>query len=199
LIKEDEMNAKSLLAATVMAGLGLGLAALPAAAQDPGGGAVGPGAGRGAGAGTPGLMMFEWFDADDSGQITFEEFQAGGAKRFEVLDTDKNGTLTVQELTAWRQPRNGGRRQMMLQLADSNGDGVISKQEFTEHAELRFESLDQDGDGKITQGELQQARAQMRRPGMGPGGGPSQGMGSGQGMGPGGGGPQGAGPGRTQQ
>jgi Ca2+-binding EF-hand superfamily protein len=88
---------------------------------------------------------------------------------------------------------------MMLQLADSNGDSVISKQEFTEHAELRFESLDRDGDGKITQGELQQARAQIGRTGMGPGGGGGQGMGPAQGLRSGGGGPQGAGSGRTQQ
>jgi Ca2+-binding EF-hand superfamily protein len=44
--------------------------------------------------------------------------------------------------------------QQKLKAMDKDGDGAISKQEFLDQAEKRFNKLDKNGDGKITQDEL---------------------------------------------
>ena len=80
--------------------------------------------------------------------------------------------------------------QQMLQRADTNGDGVINRDEFDKKADLRFKPLDLNGDGVITRDEAQQAMGNAR--------GSGKGLGSAQGQGAGGG-PQGARPSRTQQ
>lgn len=59
----------------------------------------------------------------------------------------------------------------MFKRMDTNGDGVISKQEFMEQAEKRFKRLDANGDGQITREEIESAAQNMRqRAGAGGGG-----------------------------
>jgi len=59
------------------------------------------------------------------------------------------------------QGRGGG----MMMRADTNGDGTISRAEFTAQAEARFARMDKNGDGFITADEM------SGRGGRGPGGG----------------------------
>ena len=59
------------------------------------------------------------------------------------------------------QRRGGG----MMMRADTNGDGSISRAEFTAQAEARFARMDKNGDGFITADEM------SGRGGRGPGGG----------------------------
>ena len=59
------------------------------------------------------------------------------------------------------QGRGGG----MMMRADTNGDGTISRAEFTAQAEARFARMDKNGDGFITADEM------SGRAGRGPGGG----------------------------
>lgn len=55
-------------------------------------------------------------------------------------------------------PHGGG----MFEKHDTNGDGVISKDEFLAQAEERFKQMDTNGDGKITKEEGQAAHEGMR-------------------------------------
>lgn len=59
----------------------------------------------------------------------------------------------------------------MFKRMDTNGDGVISKQEFMDQAEKRFKRLDANGDGQITREELENAAQNMRQRGGAGGGG----------------------------
>ena len=61
-------------------------------------------------------------------------------------------------------PRGGGRGGMMMR-ADTNGDGKISREEFTAMMDQRFARLDKNGDGFITADEVSDMQ------GRGPGGG----------------------------
>lgn len=50
----------------------------------------------------------------------------------------------------------------MLEEADTNKDGTISKEEFLESSAKRFAEIDNDGDGKITPAEIEARRAEFR-------------------------------------
>ena len=181
--KEDVMNTKSLLTGSLIAALGLGIAALPAVGQGSGAGG-GPGGGPGAGGGR-GTMMFQRLDTNADGKITQDELKVGRDTRYAAMDQNDDGKITWQEFQAAPRPgKQGPRMQQMFQRADTNGDGVINRDEFDKKADLRFKPLDLNGDGVITRDEAQQAMGNAR--------------GNAQRQGPGGG-PQGAGPSRMQQ
>lgn len=106
-------------------------------------------------------------DKDRDGKLTKEEFasfrlgagtgaQAGGEAMFERLDADKNGEITEAE---------AGRMWRMLSRSDANGDGKLSKEEWTKAREQlekdmatrrgeEFASLDKNGDGALSFLEL---------------------------------------------
>ena len=55
-------------------------------------------------------------------------------------------------------PRGGG----MMVHADSNGDGVVTREEALAQAAQRFERMDLNHDGKLTADELAQIGPRMR-------------------------------------
>ncbi len=55
------------------------------------------------------------------------------------------------------------RGEKMFEKHDTNGDGVISKEEFMAHAEERFGKMDKDGDGKVTKEEAREVREEMKK------------------------------------
>lgn len=50
----------------------------------------------------------------------------------------------------------------MFEQHDTNGDGVVSQDEFLDHAKARFGEMDTDGDGKISREEAQAHRTEMK-------------------------------------
>ena len=110
--------------------------------------------------------------ADPYGDATVtraDELAAIGA-RFDALDTNKDGSLSADELAAGapaggpggRGGRGPGGR------ADADGDGKVSKDEYTSAQLRRFDMQDANKDGSLTKEERDAARAQRQR---GPGGG----------------------------
>ena len=55
-----------------------------------------------------------------------------------------------------------GGKGKMFEKHDTNGDGVISKDEFMSHIEERFNALDTDGNGEISEEEVKAKRAAMK-------------------------------------
>ncbi len=154
---------------------------------------------------------FQKADADGTGGLSLEEFQALGPKDgkkvdgatsvedlFSQIDTDGNGEVTQTELDAkakadfasrmqqggalsganlLQASASGSPDQDFLTKADTDGDGVLSLDEFKAakpadapediSSEDIFNQLDSDGDGSITLSELE-----TNRPQGGPGGPP---------------------------
>lgn len=64
------------------------------------------------------------------------------------------GVAVAQDM---RPPRPGA-----VMRADTNGDGVITRQEVIDQATKRFDRLDTNHDGKLEASELPQPRQRMR-------------------------------------
>lgn len=133
----------------------------------PGGcwGKGGPGWGGG-----PAMMMFKRADANNDGVITRDEAQALRDSTFASFDTDKNGTVNVGEIdtgltTKFEQMKIRARYRLLSRF-DANGDGQISKEEFSQNALTRFDRADVNNDGKVTRDEIANTRM-MKQRGMG--------------------------------
>ena len=109
--------------------------------------------------------MMQRADTNGDGSISRAEFIAQSDQRFARLDKNGDGKLTADELAGGR--GMGGRG---MTGADANGDGVITRAEFTAQAEDRFAKLDANHDGQISADEMTAMMGRMREGRGGPGG-----------------------------
>ena len=140
---------------------------LPRFGGRPGGG---PGGGRQAGPAGPGgggpagmlrrIPVLAALDQDGDGDISPEEIRQASAS-LATLDADDSGTLTGNELLPQFGGRGGpGRGQgpprvtlPVADVLDANGDREISAAEIAAATEA-LRSLDSDGDGRLSEGEM---------------------------------------------
>ncbi|MDN2567720.1 EF-hand domain-containing protein [Aquibium sp. A9E412] len=114
----------------------------------------GMGGGMGPGMGSRAMMHFERADADDSGDVTFEEFAAAfGA--FQSVDADGDGSLTVEEIAAEIERRRTERMaRRMIERFDTDGDGVLTEAEIESRQQKMFALMDRNDDGKVDADEM---------------------------------------------
>lgn len=109
----------------------------------------------------------------DHGPVTRDDLETMLSARFDKLDTDGNGSLTQEEFKAAREGRRGGGRfgggrmkgegpHPDLSAIDTDGDGRISKAEHEASVVARFEKLDADKDGVVTDEERRAAYQGMK-------------------------------------
>lgn len=98
-------------------------------------------------------------DTNHDGTISKNEFLTYRAKQFDRLDRDDNGVLSDSDL-----PRMARIADMIKQRTagmDADGNGVISRAEFTNGPTTTFDMADSNKDGLVTTAELQSARAKL--------------------------------------
>ena len=135
----------------------------------------GQGHGQGQGFGRPGeerpfMARFQAIDENSDKVITAAEAATNAENVFAAMDQDNSGTITMEEYMAVRLgPQRGqeeghqGGRQADMQAAkaaryapmDPDGDGLVSKSEFTSAAATRFAATDTNKDGSVTPEEFQ--------------------------------------------
>ncbi len=112
------------------------------------------------------------------GTLTRAEALARADQRFDAIDTDRDGRISAAERAALPQrgprpaadgaapppPPPGGPRGFgggrMLERADANRDGFVSREEFRAQAAAQFDRQDLNKDGQVDAAERQQLRQQ---------------------------------------
>lgn len=148
--------------------------------------------GRG-GHGGPGGMFLGMFDTDADGKVSREEFDARRGELFALADTDGNGSFTLQDFGPLWLSINENRVVDMFQRADADGSLGITAEEQGKHQDRMLERADRNNDGVITKADFKGGRKGGHGPdkghgwkkGHGHGDGEGRGQGQGQGQGQG--------------
>ncbi len=114
-------------------------------------------------------QMFDRIDTDHNGAISRDEFVAmhqrgamGGAG-MHGMDRGAGGMDHGHAMGGHRLGGHGmGGHGSMAKMADTNGDGAISRDEFVAAAVKHFDGVDTDRNGTITPAERQAAHASMK-------------------------------------
>ncbi|MEQ8295258.1 MAG: acid-shock protein [Nitratireductor sp.] len=100
-------------------------------------------------------MRLEHADADQSGDLTFEEYAATIDARLANADADGDGRMTVGEIAdeivrirAERQARR------LIRRFDVDGDGALTADEIDNRQRKMFALLDRNDDGVIDRSEM---------------------------------------------
>jgi hypothetical protein len=102
--------------------------------------------------------FMSYFDSNNDGVVTMEEFKESSSTRFDNMDTNHDNSISAEEFGSYVVQRKEQRQQQRFASMDSNKDGQVSKEEFLNHAqqkaEDRFAGLDANSDGIISSEEF---------------------------------------------
>ncbi|WP_412509349.1 EF-hand domain-containing protein [Roseovarius sp. SYSU LYC5161] len=114
---------------------------------------------------TPGDQFMQRWDLDGNGAATLEELREMRGNVFMAFDADQNDILDAEEYVYFDEARANDvanyeaeqRDQMQavadgmsLTASDTNGDGVVGREEFLAGTEGWFADLDTNGDDVVT-------------------------------------------------
>ena len=104
---------------------------------------------------------FKALDTDGDGKISQAEFDAAKADRFAKADADGDGKVTADEMKQAferkheeRMKKHEARMEEHFKALDTDGDGAVSEAEMQAHHVQMFSKLDADGDGFVSEEEL---------------------------------------------
>jgi len=94
---------------------------------------------------------FDEIDTNHDGFVSREEFTAAEKKRFAEFDTNHDGKIDAKEVASSPplMERNLRTAERMTKQWDANGDGVVTREEFDQNAQARFDKQDKDKTGKL--------------------------------------------------
>jgi hypothetical protein len=102
-----------------------------------------------------GMMRFDRLDADQSGDVTFEEFSAALKSRIGDADKDHDGKMTVAEIASEiERMRTERMARRIVERFDIDGDGMLTAAEIDSRQKKMFALLDRNDDGKVVKDEM---------------------------------------------
>ncbi len=107
----------------------------------------------------------EHADANHDGKVTRQEYLDARAEQFSRLDRNGDGVIDDTDAPDRANQPQGGKRMAaaMRGRIDTNGDGKITKEEFTNAPTMLFDRFDADKNGELDAKELEAARAAAGR------------------------------------
>jgi len=105
--------------------------------------------------------MFQAMDANGDGKISPDEHATAAGRMFEQMDANGDGKVTVTEMAVSHQKMTGRKPEKgdvtaveKIKMMDTNGDNVLSVEEYAAGSHYIFEAMDTDHDGYVTKAEL---------------------------------------------
>lgn len=106
--------------------------------------------------GPRGGQMWDRLDADGDGVVTLNELNESQREFFAAADANGDGAVSKDEMKAFH---NSKRAAMAAErMGDANGDGAVDRKEYDAAAAARFDKLDTDKDGVISEEEITAGR-----------------------------------------
>jgi len=94
-------------------------------------------------------MKFLEMDANSDGRISRDEHAQWASRMFERADANRDQVVTTAETTA-----PDLKKVATVRKFDSDGDGVLKRDEYAAAAQAMFDKMDTDHDGYLTRAEL---------------------------------------------
>lgn len=114
---------------------------------------------------SPPMPFFRGMDTNNDGAVSQDEFLAAhqrGGKGYGAADQNNDGVVSRDEFLQAGQQR----REARFQQLDRNKDGQLTQEELQQHSMAMFRSMDANSDGRITQEEIRHKRGRGMGPGM---------------------------------
>ena len=110
--------------------------------------------------------FMSFFDTNQDGSVTLEEFKDASANRFKRMDTNGDGKISADEFESYVSERRAEHKKMRYAAMDTNKDGNVSKEEYLQarraHAEHKFMRMDKNGDGVLSPDEFASCKGKMK-------------------------------------
>jgi hypothetical protein len=87
------------------------------------------------------------YDTNKDGVLDLSESKAAASALFDKLDTNKTGMLDMKQL-------KGRMTEKEFNMADQNGDKLLTKQEYLSAVERAYKAADVDNDAVLDAGDL---------------------------------------------
>jgi Ca2+-binding EF-hand superfamily protein len=163
-MKKSILLGAAAIAGTLVIGVATGFAADPA--PPPGPGPMGGPPPQGF-HGRHGMLGGDFLgplaqDMRKNGKVTKAEVENALKKRFNEADANHDGKLSPAEIQAWREAQRAKRREAAFKRLDTNGDGGLSQSELDARVLAHFDRLDTNHDGVVSKEEMQAAHAKWR-------------------------------------
>jgi Ca2+-binding EF-hand superfamily protein len=104
---------------------------------------------------------FQSMDTNHDGRVSAEEQAAAARAMFKQLDVDLDGSISVEEMRltrkAMEEPASEEQVRQAIAAMDSNADGKVDADEHMAMANALFKRTDANGDGFVTEDEMQRA------------------------------------------
>ncbi|WP_420405104.1 EF-hand domain-containing protein [Nisaea sp.] len=106
-------------------------------------------------------MMLERFrnaDANGDQKLTRAEMYQARGKRASEIDANNDGTIDASEMDAARREQRLKRIERFLSRLDTDGDGIVTTEEYARAGAHRMQRMDSDRDGVVSLEEVTEMR-----------------------------------------